>query len=209
MEDAVDALKMAFSVFSFVLALVIVFSMFSQAREVSDIVISKTDNTYFAKYEFPDGSTNGRTVGIETIMPTLYRYYKEKFSIDIISDTSSLDTKSNEKFDIDVERAVFNGTTKYDNLYSDGIVWLGNPDIDTQNRVSAYIKGKDSGKADTINGTELRKYRDYNLEKYRDKTFTETFEQKTNGEEKYTADDGSVIYLVKGTTKLHIDYTMQ
>ena len=50
MEDAVDALKMAFSVFAFIIALSIVFAMFAQAREVSDIVLAHTDNTYFVEY---------------------------------------------------------------------------------------------------------------------------------------------------------------
>lgn len=207
MEDAVDALKMAFSVFAFIIALSIVFAMFSQAREVSDIVLAKTDNTYFAQYELPNENTGGREVGIETIIPTLYRYYKEKFSIDII--TSNNDNY-NEKFDEEIERLVYRrgtGWGQYEKLYLDGISWLASADIDTQKRVTAYI----SGKALKVNGTELKKYAENkkNLKDYRNNTFIETFEQKNNGDRKYTGDDGSVIYLTKGTTKLYITYTLK
>lgn len=203
MEDAVDALKMAFSVFVFIIALSIVFAMFSQAREVSDIVLARTDNTYFAQYELPNENTNGREVGIETIIPTLYRYYKEKFSIDIITRNND---KYNEKFDEEIERLVYRREEKSD-TYEDGISWLASPDIDTQRRVTAYVMGKNLN----VNGTKLNKYakKEKNLKDYRDRTFIETFEQKNNGDRKYTGDDGSVIYLTKGTTKLYITYTLK
>lgn len=206
MEDAVEALKMAFSVFAFIIALSIVFAMFSQAREVSDIVLAKTDNTYFAQYELPNQSINGREVGIETILPTLYRYYKEKFSIDII--TSNND-KYNEKFDEEIERLVYRRGTdweQYKELYPNGISWLASPDIDTQRRVTAYVMGEKLN----VNGTVLKKYAENkkNLRDYRNSTFIETFEQKNTGEEKYVGEDGSVIYLTQGTTKLYITYTL-
>lgn len=217
MEDAVDALKMAFSVFVFILALAIVFAMFSQAREVSDIVISKTDNTYFTQYSLADEeNTNGRIVGIETIIPTLYRYYKEKFSIDVITNKEEYRKEYNEKLDEETERLVYsrakdiNGREIYKDyiyLYPDGISWLARPNVDIQNRVNAYI----AGKADTVNGIKLAKYGESgkNLEDYKNKNFIETFVQKNNGERKYEGEDGSTIYLIQGTTKLYITYELQ
>ncbi len=202
MEDAVDALKMAFSVFVFVLALAIVFAMFSQAREVSDIVISRTDNTFFASYVEAGENDSGRVVGIETVIPTLYRYYKEKTSIDIVEGS-----QIKEKFDEEIEKIVSSRADNYEtykDLYPDGTPWLGNPNIDTQRRVNSYI----SGKAEMVNYVELKKYDSQNLKNYKNRTFIEKFEQKYNGEKKYTGDDGSTIYLVKGTTKLHITYTL-
>lgn len=215
MEDAVDALKLAFSVFVFILGLSIVFNMFTQAREVSDYVLQHTDNTYFAKYvDANDADIDGRTVGIETIIPTLYRYYKEKFAIDVIVDKPVKDSNTgkyngnNEKFDEETERIVYtraDGYDIYEKLYPDGISWLANPNKDTQYRVNSYIEGK----ANSVNRKDLKKYANRNLENYRDKTFTETFEQTDNAEKKYEGSDGSVVYLVKGTTKLHITYTLQ
>lgn len=211
MEDVVDALKLAFSVFVFILGLSIVFNMFSQAREVSDYVLQHTDNTYFASYANAKESDDGRIVGIETVIPTLYRYYKEKFAVDVVVDEPKIDSTgkyngNNEKFDEEVERIVFNnadGWKEYEKLYPDGISWLGNANIDTQKRVTAYI----SGKAGIVNNSKLYKYADKNLKNYRNGTFKETFEQKDNSKRK-EGEDGSVIYLVKGTTKLYITYTL-
>lgn len=212
MEDAVDALKMAFSVFVFILALAIVFAMFSQAREVSDIVISKTDNTYFTQYSLADEeNTNGRIVGIETIIPTLYRYYKEKFSIDVITHKAEYQKAYNEKLDEETERIVYGRVKglydKYKYLYPDGISWLARPNVDIQNRVNAYI----AGKADTVNGIRLAKYGESgkNFKNYRNENFMETFIQKNNGAKKYEGEDGSTIYLIEGTTKLYITYELQ
>ena len=212
MEDAVDALKMAFSVFVFILALAIVFSMFSQAREVSDIVISKTDNTYFTQYSLADEeNTNGRIVGIETIIPTLYRYYKEKFSIDVITHKEDYQKAYNEKLDEETERIVYGRVKglydKYEYLYPNGVSWLGRPNVDIQNRVNAYI----AGKADSVNGILLAKYGENykNLKSYKDRNFMETFIQKNNGAKKYEGEDGSTIYLIEGTTKLYITYELQ
>ena len=204
MEDSVDALKMAFSVFAFILALAIVFAMFSQAREVSDIVIDRTDRNYFTEYALADEEkVSGREVGIETIIPTLYRYYKEKFSVDIKTSGDIL-----ERFDEETERLVYTRGDNYEDykdLYPNRISWLANPNIDTQKRVSSYIEGE----ANDINGTKLTKYNSENLEKYRNRTFIETFEQKNNGEEMYKGEDGSVVYLIQGTTKLHVNYTLK
>lgn len=216
MEDAVDALKLAFAVFVFILGLSIVFNMFTQAREVSDYVLQHTDNTYYAKYvDANDSDLDGRTVGIETIIPTLYRYYKEKFSIDVIvsnlkEDSTGKYNGNNEKFDEEIERVVYttaDGWEDYKNLYPDGIFWIGSrANTDTQLRVTSYIEGK----ANSVNGKILKKYENANknLKKYRNEKFIETFDQKDNGE-KSVKEDGSVVYLVKGTKKLHITYTLK
>lgn len=209
MEDAVDALKMAFSVFAFVLALAIVFAMFSQAREVSDIVLAKTDNTYFTDWVSPiqgdDGT--GRVVGIETVIPTLYRYYKEKLTIDITGNNDL----ANEKFDLDIERVVYrknDGWEEYKAFYENNVVsWLRDPNVDAQNRVSSYIAGKEI----IVDGKKQTRYNNNNLEKYKDKLFKETFEQtkEVDDEYIYKGEDGSVIYLIDGTTKSHITYTLK
>lgn len=81
MENAVDALKMAFAVMVFVMALSITMFMFSQARETADIVLHKTDITSFMEYEEANQDSENRVVGLETIIPTLYKYYKENYTV--------------------------------------------------------------------------------------------------------------------------------
>ena len=82
MENASEALMMAFGVLIFVLALTVAINSFGQAREVSDLVIYTSDETNYYTYEVATGGTSqNRTVGLETIIPTLYKYYKENYTV--------------------------------------------------------------------------------------------------------------------------------
>ncbi len=87
MENAVEALKMAFAVLVFVIALSICIFMFGKARETSDIVLSSSDQTQFYEYETYSNDYKTRIVGLETIIPTLYKYYKENYTV-LFLDTS-------------------------------------------------------------------------------------------------------------------------
>ena len=80
MENAADALKMAAAVLVFVLALGISISSFSQARTAADTLISYTDRDSVTQYA-EDIGTKTRFVGKETIIPTIYRAYKENYKI--------------------------------------------------------------------------------------------------------------------------------
>lgn len=83
MENAVDALKIAFAVIVFVIALSIGMYMFTQAKVTSDIVLQKSDITEFMEYTEVENYEEGvdRIVGLETIIPTLYKYYKENYTV--------------------------------------------------------------------------------------------------------------------------------
>lgn len=81
MENAVDALKMAFAVIVFVMALSISINMFSNARETADIVLHSSDITEYMQFQEAIEGTESRIVGMETIVPTLYKYYKENYTV--------------------------------------------------------------------------------------------------------------------------------
>lgn len=81
MENAVDALKMAFAVMVFVMALSLAIYMFSQARETADIVLHSSDVTQYMSYEQVARGSENRIVGLESIVPTLYKYYKENYTV--------------------------------------------------------------------------------------------------------------------------------
>ena len=94
MENAVDALKIAFAVFVLVMALSLAMYMFTQARETADIVLQSSDITGYMDYtsELQEGTTvNGsdRIVGLETIIPTLYKYYKENYTVIFLEEDGS------------------------------------------------------------------------------------------------------------------------
>lgn len=89
MENAVEALKMAFAMIVFVIALSLSMIMFTKARQASEIVLASSDITEYIDYI--DGSYIGfgsqnRIVGLETIIPTLYKYYKENYTVIFLDD---------------------------------------------------------------------------------------------------------------------------
>lgn len=89
MENAVDALKIAFAVFVFVIALALAVSVVGQARATSDIILSLNDRTNYYDYvEQSDNNANekDRIVDLETILPTIYRYAKEQYAVTILDE---------------------------------------------------------------------------------------------------------------------------
>ena len=89
MENGVEALKIAASILIFVLAITITISAFtSAAQAMNRIFRSKNGDEYvtdaegnylnFVNYRL-DGGT--RKVGAETIVPAIYRAYKENYAI--------------------------------------------------------------------------------------------------------------------------------
>lgn len=81
MENAVDALKIAFAVLVFIMALSLTMYMFSEARATSDLVLHSSDISEYIEYKIAEAGTENREVGFETIIPTLYKYYKENYTV--------------------------------------------------------------------------------------------------------------------------------
>ena len=79
MESAAEALKLGFAVLVFVMALSISIFMFSQARETAEIVLQSSDSQRY--YEAIETGTENRIVGFETVIPTVYKYDKERYKV--------------------------------------------------------------------------------------------------------------------------------
>lgn len=82
MENIADALKMAAEVLIFVLALSISISAFGQARQTSQILLEYNDDRIY-EYTWIEANSKdtNRIVGAETIVPAIYRAYKENYKI--------------------------------------------------------------------------------------------------------------------------------
>lgn len=80
MENAVEALKIAFAVLLFVMALSLSMSCFSQATEAVGAVTTLRDTHMHYQSIVPSNGLT-RIVGIETIIPTLYTAYTENIEI--------------------------------------------------------------------------------------------------------------------------------
>ena len=87
MDDAVQAITMAFAVLVFVIALSLAMLLIKQATNTSELLVQYSDLTAFYDNIQLDNN-NGiaeteRVVGLDTVIPTLYRYYKENFCVKI------------------------------------------------------------------------------------------------------------------------------
>lgn len=88
MENAVEALKMGFAVLVLIAALSLAIFSFTKVRETTDAITSGADiKEYYQQLSLGDtgvssnNALSSRIVGVETIIPTLYRYYKENYTI--------------------------------------------------------------------------------------------------------------------------------
>lgn len=90
MENAVNALKIAFAVLVFAIALTLTFNVVGQARVTSDMVLQahEMEHTYEYITASDYNTTKERIVGFETIIPTIYRYAKEQYAVTIVGTDS-------------------------------------------------------------------------------------------------------------------------
>lgn len=232
MDNAIDALKIAFAVFVFVMALTISMNALSQAKTVSDEVFYMTDKTNFYEYTSDDKMPEGRYVSAETIIPTLYRYYKENFDVIIAEDKDGDGVVSSAQeilWEFNLEKEIESYNTNYKNA-----PWLGNANIDTKTRVDVEV----SGIPQNINGVKYESQvkgqgiLDYIKSKTNsptsNKKIKETFKEiklENSGKEITINDKGEVAYvgieegqvanpinetleIVKGSTKIEITYLL-
>ena len=90
MENAVQAIRMGFSMFIFALALTTSMYIFSICGKTAEAIVYYSDEAnYYDNISIKDETTTVRKVGFDTVIPTLYRYYKENFSVKIYDKTTN------------------------------------------------------------------------------------------------------------------------
>lgn len=60
------------------------YSLFSKARTTAEMVLRSSDKTVYydyTSYSIPQDTSGNRIVGYETIIPTLYKYDKERYKV--------------------------------------------------------------------------------------------------------------------------------
>ena len=214
MENAVDALKMAFAVFVFIMAIVLTINIFGQIRQTSDMVLSLSDRTNFYEYveENDNNARTTRVVGVETIIPMLYRYTNEALSI-VIKDQNG---QIIQVFDVTIEADIKRNTdANVVNSFRNCVVnqgldwtpWLGNADY-IRKRVDLFVGGTSDKTVQerTINGTEMN-YGEGFLEQYRNAKFKESFQEKLIIEDE-DAYDEDLTGGVSAVSKITITYEL-
>lgn len=94
-ENASQALMIAFGLFVFVIAMSFTMYMFSKLSSTSEILLYASDKTnYYDNVEVVGKEGIERYVNSETVIPTLYRYYKEHFCVKIYDATGDKEIDS-------------------------------------------------------------------------------------------------------------------
>lgn len=109
MENAVQAIRMGFSMFIFALALTTSMYIFSICGNTAQAIVYYSDEAnYYDNISIKDEITTVRKVGFDTVIPTLYRYYKENFSVKIYDKTTNTEGLGTliQVFDITTENKV-------------------------------------------------------------------------------------------------------
>lgn len=163
MENAADALKMAAAVLIFVLALSISINAFGEVRKTSQVLLDYQDREYDYTYVEENGSTE-RIVGLETMIPTIYKLYKENYKIIFESRTIAVngvykkinaDSSSTKINYIDLEKEVF-ATDKRKEEFIMAILYGANTDTKTTFRTVSRIDLNDRGLYDIIKGKRFK-----------------------------------------------------
>lgn len=82
MENATHAFFIAFAVMVFAIALTVSMVSFGKVRQTADLILYTEDETNYYEYIGAIGkAAENRIVGLETIIPTLYKYYKENYTV--------------------------------------------------------------------------------------------------------------------------------
>ena len=114
MENATEALLMAFAVLIFVVALSVTFSSLAQAKSTADVVLYYSDRENFQtpiKDDKENIQNGGRTVGVDTVIATISRCVKEKFSVKIIGDKNSNTKEYIFEYDANIYKIKYPGIT--------------------------------------------------------------------------------------------------
>lgn len=236
MENAEKAIMMAFAVIVLVFALAIAINMFSKVTVTAEHLAFYSDSTiYYDNVEMEDDDSYSdehikdgtvRIVNAETIIPTLYRYYKENFCVKIYDDSNKLiqifdvnlegkvhgaagDTHAadNAKKPVHIENnaynKVYNDTSKSYCLF--GAPWLGSTES-VKTRIDYFIDGK----AGYINNAYVNYENNvFYLAREAGKQFKERFiNYSYTGQTMVTEDGDELVTGEKSKDKIVIIYTL-
>jgi hypothetical protein len=206
MENALDAMKMGFAMMVFVMALTASMYLLNTASSTSQVLLYYADETNYLDNIEVQSDITKRTVNVETIIPTLYRYYKENFAVQIYNKSGDLV----QIFDVNIEGKVRKaaGTTSSKrtgeqkalmslygkteitpsatNPYLFEAPWIGNTSKDIKTRIDLYV----GGKCAYINGTKVD-YTQNNLGNFASSKFEEQFIEYAYKGDTITSDDGT------------------
>ena len=112
MENLSHALYLAFAMLGFVLAFSVALALVNQLNSTTETIVYSLDGSYYDSFslgeliENNEDRNRSRIVGIDSIIPTLYRYYKESFSVKILDESGNLLQYFDTTTETDVNKAL-------------------------------------------------------------------------------------------------------
>lgn len=221
MENVVESILMAFAVLVLVIALSMTTYLLSTAMSTTEELVYGSDKTQYLSTINDDVDTNlpTRIVGIDTVINSLYRYYKENFMVKIFDSDGDL----HQIFDTSIEGKVYVAASKPEasrnneeraliNMYGGsgtnlfGAPWMGNITNFAKQRVDLYISGQNG----YINNGQVNYY-DHGLNNLGTITFLETFIEYQYSGQTISVEDGieSITGNEQAKNKIIIEYRPQ
>ena len=115
MENAADALKIAFAIFVFIIALSIFFSLITKVKDTADSILISSDKTNY--YEWTEGTLeNGRLVGEDTVIAALYNSSDDLTRVIIQKGGEQIYPSSNRNIREVIEEKLSDGTIYFENI---------------------------------------------------------------------------------------------
>lgn len=167
MENLTHAIYMAFAFLMFVIAFSVALFLVNGLNTTANTLVYTLDGDYYDSFALGEIIENNnernrsRIVGVDTIIPTLYRYYKENFAVKILDTDGTLlqyfdtTTEGNvneakataENLRTDEQKALLslydadNSGKAYSSCYMFGAPWLANINKDAKTRIDMYVNG--------------------------------------------------------------------
>lgn len=212
MENVTRAFMMAFSMLIFVIGFSYSMYLINKLSTTSNVLLDSVSTTkYYDNIEISSGDVTTRDVDISTIIPTLYRYYKESYAVKIVDSDNSLI----QLFDVNIEskiaraaaaikleenselqklkKSIYNDKDK--KAYMFEAPWTGSTDEDTRARIDYFLNGTKG----YINNTLVDYSKISFLKTYGNKTFEESFVEYSYAGETISTENG--IETITGSTQ--------
>lgn len=224
MENVTRALLLGFSMLIFVIAFSYAMYLINSATTTSNVLLeSITTSKYYDNIEVSSDVAT-REVGIDTIIPVLYRYYKENYAVKIYKGNELIQifdvnleskiaraaayTKTGATADqelVSLKGSIYNNKTKPAYLFE--APWTGSTDEDTRTRIDYFLNGEKGYINNTLVDYTGRGF----IQTYKGRTFIEEFVEYAYAGETISTENG--LETITGNTqesnKIIITYTVK
>ena len=219
MENVSRALIIAFSMLMFVVGFSYSMYMINGVTTTSKALMETiTTTNYYDNIKVSKENTRKRIVGVESIVPTLYRYNKESYAVWIFGEGHKLiqvfDTKiEGEVHDwaaytgtdvkkISVRDSIYNKKNANNPAYMFGAPWIGSATEDARVRIDYFLNGEKGYINSTLVDYSTTIGPDGFLGQYGGKTFAESFVEYAYSGDTISTENRFRNYNWKSTRKI-------